>query len=364
MGTEYKVRLFDTTGELQYELTEFLSLGYVKEVNRPGLCEFALSGQHTAVANIADKWQVEVMRRNQQQGIEWYTDFYGMVRRKNQQGVSPGIFRAHCPGWLSMLGWRVVAYPAGVVDRSKFTFVESETIMKTLVEYNAGVSATTGNGRLRTGTITGLSVEADGGNGNVRDFSCPGQNLLAALQELALIAGGDFDLVKTDAAEWEFRWYTDQLGTDRSASVIFSVGYDNMSEPEFSDDHTAERTVAIVAGQGEGAAREFVVRTGPDYDASDNNIEMFVDARNVTAGDTDGLNDRGDIALEERRALEYFNFDIQQTHALAYGRDYFLGDLVTALSAYTGLGVTKKLQAVTVTVESKKEAIAAELRDV
>jgi hypothetical protein len=363
MAAEYKLQLSDASGVLQYELTEFQSLAYVNVVNRPGLCRFTLSGQHAAIGTIADKWQVAVSRRNKEQDIDWAVDFRGLLRGQQQQGVRPGVFFGRCPGWLSMLGWRLVAFPAGTADRSTFTGVEAETIMKTLVDYNAGSNATTGNDRLRTGTITGLSVETDGGNGNVLDFVCPGQNLLEALQDLALIGGGDFDLVKTGAATWQFRWYTGQLGTDRSADVIFAVGYDNMSDPAFEIDHNQERTVAIVAGQGEGAAREFAIRTGPDYDVDDNNIEMFVDARDIAAGDTDALNDRGDRKLEERRALEMFDFEVQQTAALAYGRDYFLGDLVTAVSPFTGNAVTKKIQAVTVTVERSGERIEIGLQD-
>lgn len=360
MTTEYQIRVKDVAGATQAIVTDFLSLAYVKRVNEPGLGSFVLHGDHAAIDELVDKGQVEFWRRNQAQGVDWYCDFYGLYREPDRSGGRPGRFVGYCPGQMDMLRWRTVAWKAGTADRSAFTSDPAETIMKTLVAYNAGSSATTGNGRIRTGTITGIATESDGGGGNSTDWYCAFDNLLGTLQDLALIAGGDFDLVKTGAQAWEFRWYATRLGTDRSASVIFSLEYDNMANPQYRTRRMAERTVAIVGGQGEGSLRQVGVRTGPNYAAS-NDIEMFTDARNVSS--TAGLQAKGDAELEKARAYDEFRFDVLQTAVSLYGKHYFLGDLVTAVNPFTGASLEKKIVGVAVTVQDGAESIQVETAD-
>lgn len=364
MTTDYKLRINNTSGALQAELADFRSLNYVKETNRPGLLQFSLRDDHEAVTYLTDKAQVEVWRRNRQEEIDWYCDFYGLFRQpKRTKPTKIGIFAATCPGQLSMLAWRIVAWKSGIANRSKFTAAKAETVMKTLVSYNAGASATTGNGRIRTGTITGLSVQADGANGNTLDFYCPFKNLLETLQELARIGGGDFDLVKTGAATWEFRWYTGQVGADRTASVIFSTDFDNMAVPEFEQNRLGEKTVAIVGGQNEGTDRDVVVRTGANYGAS-NDIEVFVDAREVDAGNTAGLNAKGDDELKLLQATDEFDFDVLQVPSTLYGKHYFLGDLVTVRSPFTGANVSRKIISAAVDVTGNREKIGVKTQDI
>lgn len=360
--TDYKLRLYNTSGVLQHELVDFHGLTYTKRVNAPGLLRFSLNGDHAAAAALADKWPVEVWRRNKAQAIDWACDFYGLFREPDREGAGPGLFTALCPGQLSMLGWRIVAWKSGMADRSLFTSEKAETIANTLVAYNATSAATTANGRERAGAITGLSVETDGAAGNTLDWPCAFDVLLETLQELASIGGGDFDVVKTAAAAWEWRWYEGQLGTDRTAEVVFAVELGNMANPRFVRKRLGERTVAIVGGQNEGTAREIEIRTGPNYSSS-NDIEMFVDARDAKT--TAALQARGDQRLDEARAVEDFSFDVLQIPSTLYGKDYFLGDLVTVRSPYTGAAATRKVQAVTVTLgDDGSEQIGVEMIDV
>lgn len=363
--TDYKIRAYDAAGTLQYELVDFQSLSYRKAVNEAGLGKFVLNGEHPLVTDIEDKWQIEFWRRNQGQGIDWACDFYGLFREPDREGAGPGTFTALCPGQLSILGWPIVAWPAGTANRSQFNAVPAETIMKTLVDYNAGGNATAGNGRVRTWAINGwtIGIIADSGGGNVLDWYCAYDNLLATLQDIGSVAGGDFDLVQIDTNKWEFRWYDGQLGTDRTTTVMFAVELGNMARPRFRQRRLNERTVAIVAGQGEGSERDIAVRTGGNYSTT-NEIEMLVDARNVAAGNSGGLNTRGDQALFEKRATDEFDFDVLQVPSTLYGLHYFLGDLVTVRSPYTGSDVTRKIRAVTVGVDTNGEQIGVEMVDV
>lgn len=345
MTTDYRLDLYDSDGDLDSKLTDFTGLSYIKAVNRPGLLQFQLWGDHPVLGRIEDKWVVEAWRKPD--GGNWGMDFVGLVRDSSWSYTDIPKAVITCPGIMEMLGWRHVLYYAGQTNLTKFLASPAETIMKTLVDYNAAANATTGNGRLRNGAITGLSIQADSAAGNVLDYYCSWENLLETLQALSEIGGGDFDLVQTAVGAYEFRFYSGQLGTDRRTTVLFSMERGNMSNPAFVSKRSTERTVALVAGQGDEDLRETVIRTGSNYSAT-NDIEMFVDARDIEFGQTDALQDRGDVKLEEVRAKEAFAFDVLQIQSCQYGVDYYLGDLVKAINPFGQALIDQKFESVIV----------------
>jgi hypothetical protein len=249
---------------------------------------------------------------------------------------------------MSKLAWRIVAWTAAYTNRSKFTSAKAETIANTLVKYNITSDATIANGREREGALTGVTVEADGAEGNTIDWYCAYDNLLETLQDLTLVGGGDFDLVKTSSTAWQYRWYTGQLGTDNSSSVTFALERGNMGNPVYIDNRLNEKTVCIVGGQGETSSRTIEVRTGTNY-AAGNNIETFEQATDITT--QAGLQSRGDKALAEVEAVKEFSFDVLQIPGCEYGDDYVLGDLVTAVNPYDQTTYTVKVQSVSVSIE-------------
>jgi len=348
--TSYYLSVFDTSGDLQAVLTDFTSLSYNRKVNAPGLLQFTLPGDHDLLKMIGDKYQVEVWRKPE--GGQFGRELIGIMRNIEYYYSDRSKAVLTCPGLMSMLGWRIVNWYAGTNNRSAFTAKPAETIMKTLVDYNAGSAATTGNGRLRNGAIAGLTVEADGANGNSKDWNCAYDNLLETLQDLALIAGGDFDLVKTSSTSWQFCWYTGQLGEDRTAKAVFTLERGNMANPQYKVLRMGAKTVCTVGGRGEGSARVTAIRTGADYSA-DNDIEMFANAVNCET--TAGLQAAGDAALKDKQARESFGFDVLQTPATRYGMHYTLGDLVTAINPYTGGSMTLKITEASVSYTAKGE---------
>lgn len=342
--TDYRLDVYNASDVLQAVLTDFQSLAAVRRVNAPGVLQFTLRGDHSILSSLADKWRVELWRKPD--GEDWAREMVTLYRQASwYYGDNGSTFVALCEGLISLLSWRIVAWYSGVASRSKFTGAKGETIAKTLVTYNATSSGSTAAGRLRLGTISGISVAADAAGGNTIDFFCAFENLLKAQQALAKISGGDFDLVKTAAGAYEFRWYTGQLGTDRTATVKFALELGNMAQPEYHELHMEEATAAIVGGQGEGSARATAVRTGTGYNVNTNNIEMFVNATDVDT--TSGLNARGDQKLAENQAQYQFRFKVLQVPAVRYGVQYFLGDKVTAVNPFNGTSYTQKVDAVT-----------------
>lgn len=363
MSVISELRIYSPVGDPVVRTDEFIDLSVSMGLNRPGLLSVRLPADSDIPASLEHRSQVEYWEADPENGIAWRRVF-GALFLRHDWSAPDGVRRdeINCPGYLWMLGTRIIAYYANTANRTKFTGQPAETIMKTLVSYNATASATTGNGRIRDGTnwpASVISVQADGGSGASLDWFCAWENLLENLQKLAPVAGGDFDLVKTGANAFEFRFYPGQRGADRSADVVFALERGNMAQPAGRTDRTAERTVAVVGGQGEESARHVETVTGDDY-AAGNDIEVFVEATNAnTAG---GLQSAGLKELKNRRAVRQFAFDVLQTPACLYGKHYDLGDLVTAVNPYDGSSSVLKVRGVTIALaEGGKRTVSVEV---
>lgn len=185
--------------------------------------------------------------------------------------------------------------------------------------------------------------------------------MLASLQALALIGGGDFDLIKSDlnseALVWDFRFYNGQLGTDRSATLTFAIGRGNMIQPVRELNLEDEATIAIVGGLGQDSNRDYLTRTGANYSAN-NHIELFVSS---TAATTAGRQAAADKRLAAVEARKLFDFGIKQTDSCVFNKDFYLGDLAKAVDPFTGTSSTVKINAITVELsEDGNELISGE----
>ena len=326
----------------------FTSLACRRLVNAPGLLTFTVPERFPGVATLPDKTQVVLWRRDAARGIDWYREFVAILRdptytKRNGQGN----WQFSCPGLMSLLSWYHVLWPAAMTNRTAFTAAKAETIMKTLATYNAvaGV-ATAAAGRDRDAPNYGISVQADGAGGATINWTAGrSKTLLEELQSIALIAGGDFDLVYVSGTSREFRWYSGQRGSDKSATLTFAENLGNMDNIQFKRVRSTERTVAVVGGQGTEGARDTVVRTGTNY-SSTNDIEVFIDARDVEKGATVQLQSRGDKRLDEMESRDTWSFDVIQTDGTYYGPSgggsYTLGDLVRAVRP-DGVAVTQQI---------------------
>jgi len=345
-------------------ITDYLWLTYRNVVNEPGRLNFGLHGDHDVVDTLADFDQFEVWRRNVAHSLPWHIDFYAIYREPHHYTDDDGVnnFDAKCPGQMSILGYRHIAYAASVVNRSQFTNVPAETIAKTLVAYNCTSLATTADGRHRNGDLAagmGMSivVAPDQGRGNIISKSFANGKLLRALtQTLAPISGGDFALTQTAGTTWTFEFYPGQLGDDKSIGsnrVEFSLERGNLLRPSLRIKKLDEATVAIIGGKGRDTSRIYAVAEGDDY-RSDNDIEIFVNATNE---DTDGLPDAGATKLSGIRALKVFDFGVLQTAQTFYARQsvigkttYREGDIVSIV--YRDDEYVRKVRAIKVDVQN------------
>lgn len=68
-------------------------------------------------------------------------------------------------------------------------------------------------------------------------------------------------------------------GTDRTATVVFSNAYENLATTTYIEDETNMGNVALVAGEGQGAARS---RNVSGYAEGMNRYEVYVDAKDIS----------------------------------------------------------------------------------
>lgn len=358
MSAQYRIDLLSPAGVKLEEIIEYQSLRYVKKRNAPGELQFTLNANSPKILQIDEDAQIEVWRRNKQYGLDWYCDFYALHRSATEVTSATGVYTAICPGQLDKLNDRIVAYYSGAVNRSYFTVKPAETILNTLAVYNLTSAGTTTDSRVRLATMPGVSVETDQARGPVVAlWDCAEEVLLETMQKLAAQYKVAFDLVKTGANTWEWRYIEND---DVSDEQVFALERGNVRQVTLKKDRTGERTVAIVGGKGEGILKNYREVTGLNYDASSNNREMYVGA---TGEDTnDELDYQGGKALFAVESKPIVDFDILQTPTSYYGLHYNINSLVTG--RYKGTDYQYVVSEVSVDFSSGKEEITVKLEDV
>ena len=355
MAAIWQIRFKDTSGGLVAYIHAFMSFVARRVVNGVGLYSLRLSGDDPKCALFDLDGQIEFWRANDAYGIDWRLEFEGFHRaadwRLREDGTK--VYESAGPDYNDLLMRRIIASAAASAGAEKDGL--AETVIKGFVDEQCGPGA-------GARALAGLSIEADGATGNTVRLARPYRNVVAVCQEITRIGGGDYAVVGTGAATYEFRWYLGQLGTDRSLDVTFAPEWGNMGTPRLTIPRHQEISAVLVGGQGDGAARTTVWRTDAARIAESpwNRRELFLDQRQES--DPNGLDSAGDRALEEGKARAELTFEVLQTPGCLYGRDYFLGDLVTArFEDYTA---TQKIDQVTFTVNKGGEKIAVETSDV
>lgn len=368
MAVEYTIIIKTRAGVTKRVLTGqrggFRQLSYQRILNGVGTLMFDLDSDHDAIDDLEQDGQVEVWRRDPDNNIDWYCDFYGLFVNEIRSADDDGntLFRAECPDQMDFIKREYVLWYANTANKSFFDNKPAETILKTLATYNITSSATTGNGRLYTTDIANITVSADGAGGNSLTFYCAQQNLLEAMQDVAKTGDRDFYLTKTGAQSWRFDT-AQYLGTDRHSSVIFALNFGNMSNPVLNRNRLNEITVVVVGGQGEESARTFVKRTGTNYNSTYNSKVLFYPATEYST--VAGLNAAGDTKLEELRAKDDLTWTILQSPGCLYGYHYFFGDVVTGY--FQGVTASKQITKVTVTFapsDTNPESIQVETESI
>lgn len=363
MGTRYRIRFFEPDGTFASEMVGstrtdlaeryagFAALAYTRRVNAPGTIVLAIPGNHEILTSLAINWLIEVSVHTE---IGWSKEIVGIYRwgRWSWNANAGPVFIAECPGVGSWLATRHVMWYANTTNRSVFLAQDVNDIVENLVRYNLGATeATTANGRLVDGTHASFTTYTlDVANTKTATVYCAFANLLTVLQAIAKETGDDFEIIPNSTRpEVTFKWFNGSRGTDRRSELLFSMARGNMANPTFEEDARDEATVFVVGGQGEQSDRDIGVVLGSDF-AIDNKVELFVDAKNITQGDTAGLQAVGTQKSERYRRISAFQFEaIEDT--TRYRQDFDLGDLAYALNPFNGQKYTVQCDSITVTLD-------------
>ena len=175
-----------------------------------------------------------------------------------------------------------------------------------------------------------------------------GDNLAELMTKICTNYGLGWD-IKIKNKKFVFYLYK---GVDRSADqtenphVIFSYEFDNLLTSDYTEDMSNYANVAIVAGEGEGAARK-KKETGNTTASGLNRYEIFVDARDMSTNNgqiTDDeynkmLKEKGNEALSELKKVTTFEGEVDATRNYILNQDFYLGDLVQVVNEY---GISKQ----------------------
>lgn len=269
-------------------------------------------------------------------------------------------------GYTELLKRRIILPPAGSETSDKSG--PAETVIKEYVDESC-VNPTDA-----TRTVPGLSIYPDGAHGDTAAYSARYTILYTAVKRVSEQGGLDFTITRVgDVGTFELQ--VENIGTDRSVDntdgndpIIFDVRAGNMLIPIFSLNGGDEINFVYIGGQGEGVERTIQTMSDATAIAASpwNRREDFVDARNEAT--QDGLLTRGQSVLNERGFARTITFNIEQTPAVRWPRDWGLGDTVTP--RYFNQEFSKRIIEITVTVtggrtgQAKIEEISPEMVEV
>ncbi len=362
MTAQYDIWLDTPDGDRLALLDTFLSLQYARVVNDVG--KFMIKLPDTLDRRlIRPDAMLEIWRT---EGGCQTLELLGLIRRLEygeENGAAYSILEGYDGNGL--LADRIVAYAAGSAQAVKSG--AADDVMKAIVRENLGSSATDTD-RI----LSALTVQPDFTLGPTVDKRFARKVVLEVLKtyaEAAYTLGTPvyFDMVPQitgdNRATWEFRTAINQPGSDRTYSAyyptLFSQEWGNLESPLLVYDYFDEYSVVYVGGQGEEAKRRVVEvedtsRTGL---SPWGRREKFLDATNQKT--TAQLTSVGQRALATGRTRARFSGVLLSTTQTMYGRDWRVGDLVTA--SYRDMQFDVLVNVIHIRVDRNGEILEARL---
>lgn len=384
----YQVILKDSTGLTVANIDSWISASISHRVNDPGSVTLSLGGDDPRIPLFEENGILEFWRAWPEYGIGWYLEKEALITDPGNRSTDEAGGRHYDVagvGFVDLLRRRVIAWQVDSDQAWKSDY--GGTVMRAYVRENLGDLALSSSGRHLDGTLEGLTIGTGSGEGAIWEGDRAGRNLLEVLQEIALAAGCDFDVIGTGRQlsvyvwrgaqryipSFEFRVYADQRGEDLSVdsgvgseSVVFALNRGNMAVPAYTLSYANEVNAVVVLGAEYAGYPLVSVRT-----RSWRIVPSKINQREVTRNEGneenyDGLDAAGDAELAAGVPAESFTWEFVQIPGCLYGRDYHCGDKVTG--RYDDIERSKRLTSIDITLEAPSggamETIKGELQDV
>lgn len=196
------------------------------------------------------------------------------------------------------------------------------------------------------GEVANIPLKIVDTNGNTAQKQVSYENLLSYTDGVL----EEYGIAATCILERGKFKYTIYRGADRSKDntdgnipIVFSQEFDNLTESEYTHDTTQLKNVALIGGAGEGGARFYSLIENGEKDL--NRREVWIDASSISRTYQDEneeeqtypdgeyktmIDAKGKQDIAAFVVVESFDGIIDITNGnYVYGRDFFLGDIVT-----------------------------------
>ena len=353
--------------------------GYYKRLRTAGAFTLSFNANDTRVLDFEPYHHVEFWLRDEFGGSEydaflaglptyqkntfrpgWYRDFTGLVLTEPQLNQSSdGTFTSQIlgRGLNQLLFNEYVDYAPTTSEASKSG--AAETVAKEFVDENIGPGAGAdagGNTRVRAG----VTVETDAGTGATWAGDRSRKLLADVLQEVADVGPGDYMIVQTGDAAFQFQWRSPHWGLDKRLGngvrrpALFSARVNNVEDVSSIVSYLNAITGAIVYGQGVGPG----LKPGTAYDTTLTAATSL--ARRVTLRQSSrqevsqtSLDNAAFSILRDNRVEVNVDATVKEIVSSRYNVHWGIGDLTTIEDTIFGRQIDRKVVGVRVNMRSR-----------
>ncbi len=366
MAIQYVIKLYDDTGTALGIVTP-LNLAIVHKINSPSIATFTVNLDAPVVADLDYGYIVSITRADASAGMNAYEEFVGFIRAWTREFGQNRMLTVTAVDAMCILQDRIVAwYPSmrGVSQFTVATYPTASSIITALWNTNVGSDAE-GNSPYITAALTrryalGLQRWTDGRINTATDavdlsigasmaLTCSGENLLLTMQKIADVGSIDFK-VNFDVASLGYSlFYASTLGADRRSYVKLSQLNGTLGTLVKQSSLVNYPTYIIAVGKGKDKnnLRSAWPSTAPTN--TDLREAMVKGSDSTTVAQLTSVAKRR--YNQEQRKVKSYDVEVLQSSTWRYGRDYFLGDLVS-IAVTSSETLSRKIYAVSLAMSS------------
>lgn len=366
MAVLYTITLYDDAGTAIGIVTP-LSIAVVHKINTPSIATFTVNLNAAVVVNLDYGYIIQITRSNADLGINAYVEFSGFIRSVRRVYGSDPILEVTAIDAKCILMDRIVAWYPNLLGASYFrtsSHPTASSIMTALWNYNVSSSAN-GNppnmttslsrryssalNRWTDGRITNATAATDLSLGTAIEYACSGENVLAAMQKTADTGSLDFTVNFTISTVSFSLFYAETLGADRRSYVKFSQ--QNNTIGTLTRTSNLINAVTLYHALGKGKDKNTLRANYPTTAPTGISLrEAYVKGAD-SVNKTQLQNFARSRYAQQQRKINSYDIQVLQSGAWLYGRDYYLGDLLSVLVSSTST-ITRKVYAVSLSVKS------------